>query len=113
MLSLIDCSWLCTAVIETCDALRAAWAPLLRAAAWAAGRAAGGAAARAAAWGAVRAGAHCGAIDVDVALDDRAATRHGACASARSDWQMFRNASVPEMMATRPNRRPPAPTKFR
>src|SRR5215813_5990570 len=77
MLSLIDCTSLCTAVIETCDAWRAAWAALLRAA------------------------AHCGAIDVDVALDN-AAARHGACASARSDWKMAGNASVPEMMATRP-----------
>ena len=72
----------------------------MKAAAWRA-RAAAWAAARAAAW-AARAAAHCGAIDVDVALDDPAATRHGACASARSDWKMAGNASVPEMMATRP-----------
>ena len=95
MLSLIDCSWLCTAVIETCDAWRATWAALLRAALRAA-------AARASA-AAAAAEAHCGAIDVEVALDDAAATRHGACASARSDWKMFGNASVPKMMATRPN----------
>ena len=51
----------------------------------------------------MRAAAHCGAIDVDVALDDAPAKRHGGvCASARSDWKMAENASVPEMMATRP-----------
>src|SRR5262245_28378794 len=30
MLSLIDWSWLCTAVIDTCDDWRAAWAAALR-----------------------------------------------------------------------------------